>query len=173
MNFSTPLFFVPERACRADDPRPVITLTGLNDGDTIKTSPLMIRGMVTATERFDYYQIVWGRGANPASWEVLVEKRSMPVETPADLYEWDLTDVEPGIVTLKIYLHSTEDTYAEKLISFNLQLPTPTPTETPMPTETPTPSSTPTETLIPSMTPTPTQTSTVTPTATPTVTETP
>ncbi len=175
MGFSKPLFFTPERACRADDPKPIINLSGISDGQTLHTSPLEIKGMVTATENFDYYRIEWGRGADPVSWKVLVDKVKSPQETPAKLFEWDLTDVEPGIVTLRIYIHSTKDTYAEKRISLNIQLPTPTPTETLTPTQTPTLTPMPTETTAPSLTPTPTSTGTSTPTVTPTptITETP
>lgn len=171
MGFSKPLFFVPERACQAGDPHAVITLTGINDGDTIKTNPLEIRGMVTATENFKQYRIEWGRGADPVKWKTLVDNVKTPQKTPDLLYEWDLEDVEPGIITLRIYISSTEGTYAEKTFSLNIQLPTPTPTQTPAATETSTPSPTPTETLIP--TTAPTATITPSPTLTPTVTETP
>ena len=67
MGFSTPLFFVPKRACRIDDPRPVIKLVGLDEGQTIAQNPLKIQGMITA-ENFDYYRIEWGRGG-PAHLE--------------------------------------------------------------------------------------------------------
>jgi len=175
MGFSSPMFFAPERACKADDPRPIIKLSGVAEGQTILSNPMEIRGVVYATENFDYYRIEWGRGAEPSTWKVLVDNVRVPQESTDLLYEWDLEDVEPGIVTLKFYLHSTQDTYAEKMFSFNIQLPTPTPTETPSPTETPTPSLTPTpsptETITPTPTTTPTQTSlpseTPTPTATP------
>lgn len=170
MGFSTPLFFVPERACRADDPRPIITLTGIAEGQNVTVSPLEIRGMITATQNFDYYRIDWGRGAEPINWNVLVDNVGTPQETPDLLHEWDLEEVEPGIVTLKIYVHSTEDTYAEKKITLNIQLPTPTPTETPTPTLTPT--ETPTSTITPTPTPTPTSTPTSTETPTPTSTST-
>jgi len=173
MGFSNPLFFVPDRACRADDPRPVITLTGLSNGDTIKTNPLEINGMVTATENFDYFRIEWGKGSDPITWNILVDNENDPQETPGLLYEWDLTDIELGTITLRIYVHSTEDTYAEKRITLNLQVPTPTPTETPTPTATNTPTPTATTTLTPSATPTTTGTSTQTPTITPTSTVTP
>ncbi len=170
MGFSTPLFFVPDRACRADDPKPDIAFAGVSDGDTISSSPLKIRGKVSATAHFDYYRIEWGRGADPGEWHVLVDETHSPQESTADLYEWDLADVEPGVITLRIYMHSTEDTYAEKRISLNIQLPTPTPTTTPTPTETGTPTLTPTETQIPSLTPT--ETLTPAPTLAPVPTET-
>jgi len=167
MGFSTPLFFAPQRACRADDPRPIITLTGLSDEQTITTSPLVLRGMITATENFDYYSIEWGEGSDPIDWDVLVDREQTPQETPDILYEWDLEDVESEVITLKFYVHSTRDTYAEKLITLNLRLPTPTPTETPTPTLTPT------ETTTPTLTPTFEPTDTLTPTSTPSPTVTP
>jgi membrane peptidoglycan carboxypeptidase len=172
LGFSDPLQFVPERACRSDDPRPIITLTGITDGQTIAASPLEIRGMITATENFDYYRIEWGRGPDPSSWEVLVDNVSTPQETPDTLYRWDLEDLEPGMITLKFYIRSTEDTFAEKLIRLNIQLPTATPTRTPTrtPTPTETPIPTPTQTLEPTPEPsfTPIPTSTEVPTETPT-----
>lgn len=173
MGFSQPLFFVPTRVCRADDPRPVITLTGIQDGETVKSNPLVIRGIVDATDNFKRYRIEWGRGADPSKWKVLVEDVTVPQESSGILYEWDLEDVEPGIVTLRIYMESTEGTYAEKRIALNIQLPTPTPTTTPTPTETPTPTLTPTETLVPTITPTLPPAPTASPTPSPTQTATP
>jgi penicillin-binding protein 1C len=170
MGFSTPLFFMPNRTCRADDPRPIITLTGLTDGQTITSLPLILRGMITATENFDYYSIEWGEGPDPIDWTVLVDKERSPQETPDILFEWDLEDVESEVITIKFYVYSTQDTYAEKLISLNLKLPTPTPTETPTPTMTPTETSTPT--VTPTFEPTDTQTPTSTPTFTPSPTDT-
>lgn len=166
LGFSTPLVFVPERVCRADDPRPIITLTGLADGQTITSSPFEIRGMIAATDNFEYYRIEWGRGPDPDSWEVLVDDVRTPQETPGTLYEWDLEDIEPGVITLKIYMHSTEDTYAEKLINLIIQIPTATPTVTPTFTSTPTPTEIPTqtETPLPTDTPEPSPTPTNTPT---------
>ena len=174
MGFSTSLFFVPERECTLEDPYVTISLSGISDGDTIKTSELNIQGIITATENFDYYKIEWGKGASPVSWKNLVNKEETPQETVGLLYEWDLSDMEPGIITLRIYVHSTEDTYAEKLISLNINVPTPTPTKTPLPTSTPTqtltPSVTPTPSLMPSLTPTETETPTQTQTSTQTQT---
>ncbi|MEA3458875.1 MAG: hypothetical protein U9R21_09400, partial [Candidatus Thermoplasmatota archaeon] len=174
MGFSSPLFFAPERNCRADDPRPVITLVGIVDGQTVKSNPLEIIGIVAATENFDYYTIEWGRGAEPVTWKTLVDREETPRETPDQLYEWDISEIKPGIITIKITIHSTEDTYAEKRISLNIQLPTPTPTPTPTytPTRTPTPTHTPTATRTPTLMPTTTSTRTATPTHTHTGTST-
>ncbi len=65
MGFSDPLYFLPERACKSSDPQPTINLTNITDGQTISSSPLEIKGIVTATENFDFYRIDWGRGAEP------------------------------------------------------------------------------------------------------------
>ena len=170
MGFSKPLFFVPSRACRSDDPRPIINITGLTDGQTIKKNPLEIRGMITASENFDYYRIEWGKGSQPLTWTVLVDDVESPQETPGTLYEWDLEEIESSIVTLKFYVHSKEGMYAEKLFTLNIQLPTPTPTKTATPTRTPSPSMTPTETATQTQTSTLTPTEMVTPTATITLT---
>lgn len=173
MGFSTPFFLVPDRACRSDDPRPEISITGVSEGVTIKTNPLEIRGVVTATANFDYFRIEWGQGKDPITWKVLVDNEHDPQESQGLLYEWDLSDIEPGVITLRIYVHSTLDTYAEKRITFTLQLPTPTPTETPTPTATPTPTETATPMPSATVTETPSATSTITGTATPTPTPTP
>ncbi len=174
MDFSTPLFFEPERACRADDPQPEIKFTGLKNDDTIKTNPLEIRGVVTASENFDYYQIEWGKGVDPVKWKTLVEREETPQETSDILYEWDIDEIDADRITIKITLHSTKGTYAEKTVSLKIQLPTPTPTNTPTATDTPTLTPTSTGTPIPSSTPTmtPTQTPTPTETMTPTSTNT-
>jgi len=166
MGFSTPLFFAPDRACRADDPRPIIELASFSEGQTITTSPFEIRGVITATENFDYYSIEWGKGGDPVTWKALVEEEHSPQEDRDTLYEWDLEELDAGIYTLKFYIHSTEDTYAEKLLTVNIQLPTPTPTQTP--THTPTLTPTPSPTITPTDMDTPTATPTATPTRTPT-----
>jgi len=175
MGFSTPLFFAPDRACRADDPRPIIELASISEGQTIKTSPLEIKGVITATDNFDYYRIEYGKGGDPVTWKTLVEEEHSPQEDRGTLYEWDLEELDAGIYTLKFYIHSTEDTYAEKLMTINIQLPTPTPTQTPThtPTLTPTPSPTITPTDMDTPTPTPTRTPTQAPTQAPTSTQNP
>jgi len=173
LGFSKPVFFTPERACRTDDSRPVIELSGINNGDIIKTNPLKIRGVVTATQDFDYYRIEWGRGSDPVKWETLVKRVNTPQSELGLLHEWDIDDVEPGIVTLKITVYSTNDTYAEKSVSLNVQLPTPTPTDTSTLTETPTPTPTPSPTPTVSFTPTSSSTSFPTHTSTPSQTQPP
>jgi penicillin-binding protein 1C len=159
-DFSSPIFFAPERECQSDDPRPLLEFTAPRDGDTISRSPVEIFGRAGATGNFDFYELEYGLGEDPVQWERL-DQDDDPKNEPEKLYEWDVRELPAGEVTLRLTVRSTEDTYAETTMRLNLQVPTPTPT----PTETPTPTATATAT------PTPTATSTVTPT--PTITPTP
>jgi hypothetical protein len=164
MGFDDPVIFTPERECRAEDPRPKLSITAPRDGETITTSPLEIFAQADATQNFDFFQLEWGLGEDPDEWETL-ERRTAPASQPERVYSWDLSRLPAGVVTLRLHMHSTQDTFAEKVIHLNLQVPTPTPTPTATATSTPTPTNTPT--------PTATMPPTSTPTVTPTVTETP
>jgi len=178
MGFQDPVMFAPNRDCKADDPRPILAFTSPEDYETITSSPLSIYGMADATEWFDSVQLEYGMGDDPVEWKTLAKGKER-INRPELLYSWDLEDVPEGVITLRLTVYSTEDTYAETLLHLNLQVPTPTPTPTYTPTQTPT--FTPTPTMTPTKTPkpskTPTQTNTSTPTLeytfTPTVEESP
>ncbi len=159
--FSRPVFFVPSRECRADDPRPILEFTSPRDGETVKNSPLEIFARVGATADFDNYSLEYGLGSNPVRWEELDRSGSQHKDGDK-IYEWELTDLPAGEITMRLYLRSNHDTYAETRIHLNLQVPTPTPTPTDTPTSTPTQTPTPTATT----TPLPTATFTITPTPT-------
>jgi penicillin-binding protein 1C len=168
--FSEPLFFVPDRECTAEDPRPLLQFTSPGDGETITRNPLEIFGQAGATGDFESYRLEFGEGRDPVQWELL-ENEGIPINEPAKLFEWDLDSLPAGEVTLRLYLESTRDTYAELKLRLNLQVPTPTPTPTPTftatPTATPTPTPTSTSTITPTPTVTPTPPNTPTPTGTP------
>jgi membrane peptidoglycan carboxypeptidase len=164
MGFSPPIFFTPSRECNALDPHPILAFTSPNPGERITTSPLEIYGQVDATANFQRFFLEYGLGNDPIQWERLHQQQS-PIPQPNEIYSWDVSELSAGKVTLRLYMVSTEDTYAEKRIQLNLQVPTPTPTPTNTPTPTPTPSQTPTPTITPSPT--------LTPTPSPTITDTP
>lgn len=164
MGFEVPVTFTPTRECRSDDPRPILSIKDPQDGDIIRSNPLSIYGQAYATDWFDYYELFFGEGGNPVKWERL-QKKNSPAREVEELFEWDLKDLPAGEVTLRFYMRSSEDTYAELKLNLNLQVPTPTPTPTNTPTATPTPTNTPTPTLTPTLTNTPTPTTT--PTETP------
>ncbi len=167
MGFDEPITFTPNRECRADDPRPRLAFTSPLDGSTISSSPLEIYGFADATSGFKSVRLEFGRGDDPVDWELLA-KGNQPLPQVEKKNTWDLLNFPAGVVTLRLYMESTENTWAETYLRLNIQVPTPTPTPTLTPTATPTP--TPTE--LPTETPTPSETphlpkATDTPTGTP------
>ena len=169
MGFEDPIIFVPARACKADDPRPNLVFVGLDDNQTITQNPLDLYAVVDASSNFESFYLEYGEGVNPSSWMRLVEEGGNNSSQPQKLLTWDLSSVQSGIVTLRLFMKSDNDGYAEKLFRLNIQVPTQTPTTIPTatPTSTSTPTPTHTFTLEPTITPT------LTPTFTPTVTGTP
>ncbi|MBL6965350.1 MAG: transglycosylase domain-containing protein [Anaerolineales bacterium] len=186
MGFEEPFFFTPQTACSASDSRPKVQLTSPRDGDVIKENPIVIYGLADATSEFSSYRLEWGRGHDPVDWDTLRQGDSR-VDQPDDLYEWDVSELGPGVVTLRLSVFSTRGTSAETMISIDLQVPTPTPTPTDLPTFTPTftqtftptatftATATFTNTLPPTATYTPSATlpATAIPSATPSMTPTP
>jgi hypothetical protein len=168
LGFPEPVRFVPQRECRADDPRPNLAITSLSEGQTVTTSPIDIFGRAGATGEFESYVLEYGLGHNPVQWIRLHESGGQVSQTDR-LYTWDTSAIPAGPVTVRLKINSVRRNFAELFVHINMQVPTPTPT----PTMTPTPTPTATATLVPSatstITPTPTQTAspTVTPTETP------
>ena len=154
INFPEPLVYVPKRECRADDPRPTLLFVGLENKQTITSDKLDIYAVIDATDKFKDFYLEYGVGKDPESWKMLVEPGGSPSENPQKLLTWDMTKVENGTITLRLFMNSTNDGHAEKLLRLKIQVPTrtPTPTKTPKPTKTPT--MTPTETPTPTITPT-------------------
>jgi penicillin-binding protein 1C len=162
VGFQPPVTFVPERDCRESDPRPTILFASISDGQTINSNDIDVYAVVYASDHFSHYRLDFGYGENPNEWQVLRDGMTAQYRTPENIYTWDLKDVRNGVVTLRIYMSSTQGRFAERRIRLNLQVPTPTPTPTPtatptdLPTFTPTPTQTPTITPSPTLTPTPT-----------------
>ncbi|MHB1385493.1 MAG: transglycosylase domain-containing protein, partial [Bellilinea sp.] len=165
--FEQPIFFPPERECTVDDQRPLLLFAGLNEWQTINRSPLEIYALIKVPGPYKEYKLEYGTGDDPAEWELL-HLGGPQSDQPQFLMDWDVSKLPAGTVTLRLYLISDRDTYAERKIHLNLQVPTPTITPTPSPTVTPTPTRTPTTTPTPTVTKTPTPTPTPTPTNTPT-----
>ncbi len=172
MGFQQPIYFTPQRECTANDVRPLILFAGLSENQTINVNPLSVYALIKVPESFGEYRLEYGMGDDPADWEEIY-KGNQQSDQPQFLTDWDLSEIPAGRVTLRIYVTSQHDTYAERRIHLNLQVPTPTITPTPTPTITRTPTRTPTitETPLPSSTPTATPSST--PSYTPTPSETP
>lgn len=172
MGFTDPIRVAPTRECQASDPRPSIEISGLTDGQTIIASPLDILARVDATADFRNYNLDYGLGDNPAEWRNLLDS-SQPAVQLSKIFSWDLKDIQPGVITLRISMNNIRGGSAEKKIRLNLMVPTATPTVTPTATQTPTPTVTMTLPPLPSSTPQPTLTATPTvPPGTTTPTET-
>jgi len=169
--FPDKLKFTPPRECTANDPRPVLEFTSPKEYERITSSPLGIYGAVDATDWFKFVSLEYGIGEEPEEWETLA-KGNERINRPELLYTWDLADLPEGLITLRLLMESTEDTFAEKLLLVNIQVPTPTPTPTNTPTPTPTFTPTATFTLTPTFTSTPSLTPIPTDTPEPSVTPT-
>jgi hypothetical protein len=171
--WTKPFSFNFEKPCGPDQPRPNLNIMFPADGQTVATNPLDIYAVVDAPNGFQNYTLDYGIGENPGNWGRLVNDNSSPVPQPAKIYSMDMSSIPPGMVTLKLRMNGRDNgRYAEKIIHFNYQPPTPvptlTPTVTPIPTNTPLPP--PTWTSVPpTETPTPTETPSPTPTDTPVV----
>jgi hypothetical protein len=150
LGFNTPVHFKPERECGVGDPRPNIQFAGISDDQVITTSPLEIYALVDADDQFKDFRLEYGFGDEPGDWVRLLEGVTDVIKQPDLIYNWFLNGLPPGKVTLRIFLNSTQERFAEKRIHLNIELPTPTITQTPLPSPTPTP----TITLVPTDTPT-------------------
>lgn len=168
--FESSVIFVPSRVCNADDSKPTLVFVGVEDRQTITSSPLDLYAVVNATSDFESFTLDYGYGDNPTGWMNLVPTGGAASTSPQKLLTWDISNLQPGIITLRLYMKSNNNGYAEKLFRLNMQLPPPTSTSTPTITATPTETATPTVTETPTETATVTETPTVTPTMTPTVT---
>lgn len=164
LGFNDKVHFAPERECTMDDSRPTIIFANLQDEQTVNDGMLDIYAVVNATTDFRQYRLEYGEGSDPHNWTLLREGITEQSKDPTLIHTWDLKDVPSGIVTLRIYLESTRNTYAEHRIHLNMQVPTATPTVTPTSTNTPQPTST--SAPLPTVTPQPpTNTPEVSPTA--------
>jgi penicillin-binding protein 1C len=168
LGFNPPFLFSPDDECTTSDPRPVIFFPGLEENQKIEETSFDIYVVAYATDQFREFRLEYGLGEDPASWETLVDGITEQHRQPERIYTWDLAEVPQGKVTLRIYMKSTEDRYAEYRLMVDLQHPEPTATPTPTTTLTPTP----TPTLAPTLTPTPPASVTPMNTLTPTLTAT-
>lgn len=159
--FKKPIAFAPARECTNSDPRPLLEFVSPLENQTIRQSSIEIYAQADATQWFKSLQLDYGIGADPEDWVTLMTKKS-PSNQSDLLYEWDLTGLPQGTLTLRLVMYSTEDTVAIKKIRISIQVPTSTPTATSSPTSTPTltPTSTPTYTVTPTFPPTETPIST-------------
>ena len=171
MGFSDKIYFSPNRACTADDPHAEMEFIVPAENMVISSSPIDVRIVANATSGFESYTLEWGKGKQPSEWFELFPESETPASADSPVFSWDLIGIDSEWITMRLHLKGDKNQSAEKILRFQLNLPTPTPTATP--TETPTPTLTPTLTTTLTLTPTLTSTPTLTPTATNTLTPTP
>lgn len=172
IGFTEDITFMPERQCRFEDPHPTIMFAGLSDHMLITSSPLDIYLVAGATSDFKSFQMDYGIGEKPVEWKSLFDNITTPYIVPEKIISWDLADIPPGIVTIRVHMRSVLDTFAEKSIRLEIKVPTATPSPTPSQTATATITLTPTatQTALPTDTPVPSNTPTPSETPTPVVT---
>ncbi|MDK2979791.1 MAG: hypothetical protein PWQ55_138 [Chloroflexota bacterium] len=139
--FSTPLVFTPQAECSADSPRPTVLFVGLEEDGKVTTPQLDIYAVVNATKNFEKFKLQYGVGNNPSKWKTLVSSEEQYTQ-PKHLIGWNVYEADATRITLRLYVDSSQGTFAEKRIHLNLLVPTLTPTMTPLPTETPIPTAT-------------------------------
>ena len=157
-----PVFFMPDKVCTENSPRPALGFTDPPEGATITQLPLEIFGRAGATSDFKDWILEYGLGSSPGSWPDLAHVNN-PANQPEKLFTWDLGGIPNGPITLRLAVRSQRGGKAVVELHLNVLLPTPTPTPTSTPTQTATP------TITPTSTPTPTETPTATPSVTPTL----
>jgi len=157
MGFPEPVIFAPSRECRGDDPRPTIVFVGMVDDMNITQSPLDIYAVVTATNQFKDFKLQYGIGNNPKKWKTLVSS-SEQYRQPTNLISWNPYEAGASRITLRIYVQSSQNTFAEKRVQLNLTMPTLTPTITVLPELTETATLEATATPVPTETPMMTET---------------
>lgn len=163
IGFRDPVAFSPTRECNRDDPQPVLSFAFPRSGEILRDANVDVYIQANAEDWFEYVQLEYGAGENPVEWQLL-ERRESPFPNPDRIYSWDLVDLPQGTFTLRLYMHSTEDTFAELKIRIQNEAPTPTPTVTVTATPTFVPSQTPTVTIpAPTVTPSPTSPPGITP----------
>ena len=168
MGFSKPYLFVPTKDCSSSDPKVNLNFIGLSEGQVITNGLLDIYAVVNASSDYENFRLDYQLASGAGGWITLIPENNNQYQNPTKLISWDVSALPQGDITLRLWMNSTQGTYAERRVTIHLQVPTRTPT----PTLTPTPTGTPTPTITGTSTPTPTGTDTPTPTETPTDTPT-
>jgi membrane peptidoglycan carboxypeptidase len=168
MGFPDPLIFVPQRECTLDDDPALIEFIGLSEGQTIIEPELPLVLQIWGGVRFRSFKLFYSLETSSNNW-VEIGSFTDQFKNGDEVMVWDLSELPPGEINLRVRMEGSNGVYAEKSIRLDIQVPTPTPTSTPTPTGTATPTDTATPTNTPEATPTPSDT----PTATPTDTATP
>lgn len=163
MGFERPVFFTPDRECKADDSHATLSIQNIQDGQVIKDDVVEINIVAFATSNFDRWHLDFSPKQDPGEkdWQTLMDSHDQ-VRQPTDVYSWKISKFENGKVSLRLRMESTEGGYAERVLHIRLNYNKPTSTPEP-----------PTATSVATNTRRPTRTETAEPTNTPRPTRTP
>jgi membrane peptidoglycan carboxypeptidase len=164
--FNPPIYFKPERECRASDPLPRAGFIN-PQADFVLTGPNVDVSVFVDAPELEYYSLSVGLGDAPDQWVLLSDRMTDIIKDARTIYTWNVGNTPAGRYTLRLTLHGKRGQTLNKDVHVVVQPPTATPTSTPTQTATPTPTLTETVAPLPSDTPTPTETETPTPTNTP------
>ncbi len=152
MGFPKPVFFSPERACKASNSHATLNIVGIADGTTLKDENVDITIVATATSGFDNWQLEYAPGYNPGDddWKFLAQD-DHDVKKPTVVYTWKISKVQGNKVTLRLRMESKDGGYAERILHLKLDYnpPTATPEPTDVATNTPAPTDAPRATKTP------------------------
>lgn len=164
--FSHPLYFRPERACRASDPRPTLQIASPVSGSTLSAGMVDVYIVVDVPDAYEGFSIAIAHSSFEG-WRSVGEFPAISFKDPQKALDLDLSAFD-GQVKIRLRVQGRDGRFDEVIADVTLQRPTPT--VTPTPTITPTPTETPT--ITPTL-PAPTETPTPPPTETPTPSPTP
>ena len=135
MGFEKPIFFTPDRECKADDSHATLSIN-IQDGQVLKEDVVEINIVATATSNFDRWHLDFAPNQNPkdGDWQTLMDSRD-EVRQPTDVYSWKISKEGNGKVSLRLRMENKEGGYAERVLHIKLDYDKPT--STPEPTQAP------------------------------------
>ncbi|NMB94929.1 MAG: penicillin-binding protein [Flexilinea flocculi] len=115
-------FFTPQKSCSPQDSEPTISFTNMVDGMQIQSPIQEVFGIVNASGGIQSFSLEFGKGRNPSEWFVITNGIRQPYVYPEKIGTWNLNGIENGDYTLRIYVTSPENTYAEKRVYVNVNI---------------------------------------------------
>lgn len=120
----------PTTACSINTVRPSVNLASPASGETI-LGTVTFTGAVSVPENFDRYQIEINSAAAPNNFTPIVGPVRNQVPNQSSLGQWDSTQVQNGIYTIRLAVYATSNTggylYRTRQITIQNPIPTPTP----------------------------------------------
>ncbi|MHC1770782.1 MAG: transglycosylase domain-containing protein [Flexilinea sp.] len=129
LNTNRTLLFTPEKACDIQNTNPIISFANITEGMEIKDNTIDIYAVVNSAEGIQSFSLEFGKGNDPKEWYVITNGINQQIYNPEKIGEWKMDGLENGEYTLRIYVTSPSETYAERKVTvrLNIQKSEPTP----------------------------------------------